>query len=198
MSDVTNEVTSGTWGNANEDGADGRCSPSLSRPDASDGAAIWRLVGKDGTLERNSAYAYMLLGAHFGGTSVVARRNGRIAGFAWAYLVPERTDTVFVWQVGVAAAGRGRGLGSAMLREILRRPACRTVAFMEATVTPSNQASMALFRSFARERNAALELSVGFDRSAFPDPGHETEMLVRIGPFGRTTHAASNSKEQKP
>jgi L-2,4-diaminobutyric acid acetyltransferase len=195
MSDVTNGVSGGTGGTTIEVASHGHRPISLSRPDAADGAAIWRLVCGDGTLERNSAYAYMLLGAHFDGTSVVARRNGAIEGFLWAYLVPCRPDTVFVWQVGVAAASRGRGLGSAMLREILSRPECGNVGFVEATVTPSNKASMALFHSFARHARAPLDLSVGFDSSAFPDPGHETEILVRIGPLGRTTHAGSNSKE---
>jgi L-2,4-diaminobutyric acid acetyltransferase len=169
--------------------------PSLSCPYASDGAEIWRLVREDGTLERNSAYAYMLLGAHFGGTSVVARADGQIVGFVWSYLLPERPDTVFVWQIGVAAASRSRGLAAAMLREMLSRPACSSVAFVEATVTPSNRASLALFRSFARKRNAPLDLSAGFDSSAFPDSSHESEMLVRIGPIVGNTKAGSNSKE---
>ena len=169
--------------------------PSLSRPRASDGAEIWRLVGEGGTLERNSAYAYMLLGAHFGGTSVVARMDGTIVGFVWSYLLPERPDTVFVWQIGVAAGSRGRGLGAAMLREMLARPACSRVAFVEATVTPSNRASLALFRGFARKRNALFDLSAEFDNSTFPDSGHETEMLVRIGPVVGSTKAGSNSKE---
>ena len=195
MSEVTNRVGNRAGDATIEEASDGRRHTSLSRPAAADGAAIWRLVCDDGTLEPNSAYAYMLLGGHFGGTSVVARRNGAIEGFVWAYLVPDRPDTVFVWQIGVTAAGRGLGLGSAMLREILSRPECGKVAFLEATVTPSNEASMALFLSFARHTRAPLDVSIGFDRRAFPDAGHETEMLVRIGPLGRADHAGSNSKE---
>ena len=194
MSNSTIEDTKGRCNTAN-DGERSALLPSLSRPHASDGSAIWRFVCDDGTLERNSAYAYMLLGAHFGGTSVIARQNGRVAGFVWAYLVPDRPNTVFVWQIGAAESCRGHGLGSAMLQEILSRPACREVAFMEATVTSSNHASMALFRSFTRNRNTTLDLSSGFDRSAFPDPGHEAEMLVRIGPFSPIAQTGSNSKE---
>lgn len=197
MNSITTDDTKADR-NAAEGGISADAFPSLSRPRASDGAGIWRLVGEDGTLERNSAYAYMLVGAHFGETSVVARRNGMIVGFVWAYVLPDRPDTVFVWQIGVAADGRGHGLGSAMLRDVLSRPACSKVAFMEATVTPSNHASMALFRSFARRRGASLDLTVGFDRNAFPEPGHETEMLVRIGPFGPNAQAGRNSKEQIP
>ncbi|MPY73578.1 MAG: diaminobutyrate acetyltransferase [Alphaproteobacteria bacterium] len=194
MSNITIEDSNGRCTTAT-DGERSELPPSLFRPHASDGSAIWRFVSDAGTLERNSAYAYMLLGAHFGETSVIARRNGRVVGFVWAYLVPDRPNTVFVWQIGVAGSCRGHGLGSTMLQEILSRPACREVAFMEATVTPSNHASMALFRGVARNRNTTLDLSSGFDCSAFPDPGHEAEMLVRIGPFSPIAQAGGNSKE---
>ncbi len=169
--------------------------PSFAQPTASDGAAIWRLVRTGGTLEPNSAYAYVLTGAHFGATSVVARRRGEIAGFVWAYRLPDRPDTVFVWQIGVAESSRGLGLGSAMLREILHRPACGGVSFLEATVTPSNAASMALFRGFARRQGCAFDLSAGFDSRLFPDPKHESELLVRIGPIPARMRTGNNPKE---
>jgi L-2,4-diaminobutyric acid acetyltransferase len=169
--------------------------PSLTRPTASDGAAIWQLVRADGTLELNSAYAYVLTGAHFGATSVVAHHDGKIAGFVWAYILPDRPDTVFVWQIGVAQSSRGLGLGSAMLQEILRRPECGQVKQLEATVTPSNLASMALFRSFARRQGGEFDLLLGFDSQLFPDPKHEAELLVRIGPFEPRMHAENNRKE---
>jgi L-2,4-diaminobutyric acid acetyltransferase len=169
--------------------------PSLARPAAADGAAIWRLVRAAGTLEPNSAYAYMLLGAHFSATSIVARRGEEVAGFVWAYLLPDRPDTLFVWQVGVAESSRGHGFGAAMLDGILRRPSCAGARFLEATVTPTNDASTALFRSFARRRDAPIALSTAFDASQFPDPQHETEMLVRIGPFHPISQIGSNPKE---
>ncbi len=66
---------------------------------------------------------------------------------------------------------------------------------MEATVTPSNLASMALFRGFARRQGCSFDLSTGFDSGLFPDPRHETELLVRIGPFEPRMRTGNNRKE---
>jgi L-2,4-diaminobutyric acid acetyltransferase len=197
MSDLTAEDRCEPCCGSQSDGVEA-ANPSLARPVAADGAEIWRLVRTGGTLELNSAYAYMLLGAHFGDTSVVARQSGAIVGFVWAYLVPDRPDTVFVWQIGVSESSRGQGLAAAMLNEIRRRPNCRDVRFLEATVAPSNRASMALFRSFARRQDAPFALSTAFDSSQFPDPSHETEMLVRIGPFHPIAQIGSNLEEDLP
>lgn len=158
----------------------------LERPTLKDGAEIYRLVRDGGTLELNTAYAYLLAGAHFSGTSVVARKGSDLCGFVWAYPVPERTDTLFVWQIGVARECRGTGLGTAMLRELLRRHACERITHVEATVTPSNEASLRLFHGLAEKLDANIETGVGFDASLFPEPGHESELLVRIGPIGPT------------
>ena len=161
----------------------------FTRPNESDGAAIYRLVRDGGTLELNSAYAYLLTGAHFGATSAIVRDGSTLCGFVWAYRLPERPETLFVWQIGVAPAYRGHGLGHALLSEVLARPACRGVTHLEATVTPSNEASMALFRGFARRCGVPVAETAAFDTGLFPDPAHETEMLVRIGPFNQPNSA---------
>lgn len=140
-----------------------------------------------GVLDVNSAYAYMLIGEHHAGTSVVAEIDGELVGFITAYILPESPDTVFVWQVGVAEAGRGRGLATRMLLEILRRDACADVSYLDTTIGPTNEASRALFRGLARRLNCALAESELFSSELFgdfddPEP-HEPENLFRIGPF---------------
>ena len=166
----------------------------FSRPTASDGAAIYRLVRDGGTLELNSAYAYLLIGAHFGDTSVIARdETGSLCGFVWAYRLPERTDTLFVWQIGVSPDCRGSGLGYALLAEAIARPACHDATHLEATVTPSNSASMALFRGFGRQHRAPVTVSTAFETNLFPESTHEAEMLIRIGPFDRNQFARKGS-----
>jgi L-2,4-diaminobutyric acid acetyltransferase len=157
----------------------------LLRPPArTDAAAIHELVNQSGGLEANSRYAYLLLCDHFGETGVVAERDDRLEGFVAGYLIPVRPDTVFVWQVGVAESARRTGLGKRLLRALVRRPACREVHHLEATVTPSNQASQRLFRSFARELGAPCREGPGYPASEFGDQAHEDEVLFRVGPFG--------------
>lgn len=158
----------------------------LRQPGLDDGAAMWRLVKETGVLDLNSAYAYLLVAEHFGPTSVVADIDGEIVGFVSAYCPPHKPETVFVWQVGVAEAGRGCGLATRMLFDVIERPACRErgVRYLDTTIGPSNEASMALFRGFARKLGVEVTETELFGREHFPDPeAHEPEILFRIGPF---------------
>lgn len=148
-----------------------------------DGPHIWRLVKATGVLDVNSSYSYLMLGAHFGDTCVVAEEDGRVVGFVTAYRLPRRPEVVFVWQVGVDESMRGRGVARRMLEALVRLDACRGVEFLETTVTPSNQPSQALFRSFARHLGTDCRVSPFFPESLFPETGHEAEELYRIGPF---------------
>lgn len=160
----------------------------LRAPVVADAAAIWKLLPEVGNLERNSAYAYLLLCSHFAGTSVVAEREQQLAGFVLAYRPPSEPTSLFVWQVGVAPAARGSGLGTRMLDGALAREACAGVTHLTATVSPDNEASLALFRGFARRHGVACEIGTGFSASLFPAP-HPDEDLLRIGPLvqkGRT------------
>lgn len=189
---ATDDTTDSTA--ARQNATEHRRAFQFERPTAADGAAIYRLVRDGGTLELNSAYAYLLIGAHFADTSVIARDDaGSLGGFVWAYRLPERPDTLFVWQIGVAPDCRGHGLGHALLAEALARPDCRAVTHLEATVTPSNAASMALFRGFGRRHGAPVTVSTAFETNLFPESTHEAEMLLRIGPFDRTHFAREGS-----
>lgn len=114
---------------------------------------------------------------------MVAEIDGVVVGAISGYLIPERPDTLFIWQVAVGGAARGQGLALRMLDHIVDRSACRQVRFMETTITENNAASWALFRKFAVKRSAGLNSEVGFDRDVHFGGQHETETLVRIGPF---------------
>jgi L-2,4-diaminobutyric acid acetyltransferase len=158
----------------------------LREPGLDDGAAMWRLVQETGMLALNSAYAYLLVAEHFGPTSVVAEIDGELAGFVSAYCPPHKPETVFVWQVGVAEAGRGEGVATRMLFDIIKRPACRErgVRYLDTTIGPGNEASQALFRGFARKLGVEVGETELFQREHFPDPdAYEPEILFRIGPF---------------
>jgi diaminobutyrate acetyltransferase len=158
----------------------------LRHPAVSDGAALWQLVKEGGVLDLNSSYMYLLLCDRFAETTILAEKDGELAGFVLGLIPPEAPDVVFVWQIGVASFARGQGLARALLERLMAAPACRRVRYLETTVTPSNEASIATFRSFARHAGAPMIRSEGggYDGSLFPD-GKETEVLYRIGPFAK-------------
>lgn len=155
----------------------------LRTPDSTDGAAVHQLISRCPPLDENSIYCNLLQASHFADTSVAAEVDGELAGFVSGYIVPARPDTLFIWQVAVAEEARGLGLAGRMIREILRRPACAQVRFLETTITPDNDASWALFRGLARKLETEVNESVMFDRERHFRGRHDSEMLLRIGPF---------------
>lgn len=144
---------------------------------------MWSVVRDSGTLEPNSPYAYLMLAAHFAETCVLAERDGRVVGFVAAFRSPAQPESAFVWQIGVLPETRGHGVGKELLKRLLARPACREVRYLEATVAPSNRASVRLFRGLARDVGAPCAVLPGFTPEMFPAGAHESEDLFRIGPL---------------
>lgn len=148
-----------------------------------DGATIWRLARDCDVLDTNSCYAYLLICRAFAETTLVAAVSDEIVGFVTAFVPPARPDVIFVWQVGVAPAGRKQGIAKKLLHAIIRVPACRRVKYLEATITPSNAPSRRLFRAVANELQAEFQVAPGFRSEDFGSAEHEPEELIRIGPF---------------
>lgn len=159
----------------------------LRPPTPDDGASVFRLIGLCPPLDTNSMYCNLLQCTHFAGTSVAAVQTvsagEEVVGFISAYRMPERQDTLFVWQVAVEKRARGTGLAGSMLKHILDRPQCSGITYLETTITETNKASWGLFESLAKKLGTALEKSVMFDRDKHLAGEHDTEFLVRIGPF---------------
>ncbi len=144
------------------------------------------LIANSPPLDRNSLYLNLLQCTHFAETCVIAESvdsDDAPCGFISGYLIPEQPERLFIWQVAVAARARGQGLAKRMLSELLSRPVCAATTFLQTTITPTNQASWALFRSFAQSLDAPFEEHVLFDRDIHLDGVHESEHMVTIGPF---------------
>lgn len=157
----------------------------VDRPTPADGPRLWQLARDSGALDLNSPYSYLLWCRDFADTSVVARNDaGLPVGFVTGYLRPDEPGTLFVWQVAVAESHRGLGLGAALLDALSARvAAAHGVDRVETTITPDNVPSERLFRSYAARHGATVTREVLFTPADFPPPGHETEVLFRIGPL---------------
>lgn len=142
---------------------------------------MWRLARDSKVLDLNSSYAYVLWARDFADTSVVAQVADESAGFVSAYRRPDEPKTLMVWQVAVAEEHRGRGLARRMLDHLADH---QDFDHLETTITPDNQASIALFTSFAGAHRAPVTRTPAFDENVFPD-GHDAELLFRIGPLAR-------------
>jgi L-2,4-diaminobutyric acid acetyltransferase len=154
-------------------------------PGTGDAPGIRQLIDRCKPLDVNSTYAYLLLCHHFADTCVVARRNGKIAGFVSAYRPPRSPETLFIWQVAVHPDARGQGLGERMITSLLKRDQMKGIRQIETTVSPSNRASRGMFAGLARRMGIDLREQVLFDEAAFGNETHETESLLKLGPITR-------------
>lgn len=100
-----------------------------------------------------------------------------------AYFLPERPNTLFVWQVGVDERMRGRGVATKLLLDVLARIHCHKVRYLQTTITGDNQASWALFESLAKSLKANTRHKSLFDRDRHFDGEHDTEILLTVGPL---------------
>lgn len=157
----------------------------LRKPVKDDGYRLFRLVAQCPPLDPNSIYCNLLQCSHFADTGVAAEKDGELVGFISGYIPPQQPETVFVWQVAVHEKGRGQGLAKRMLKEIVSREACKGVRFMETTITDDNEASWALFRSFARDMRAEVKYHEHFEKEIHFGGKHDSEFLLRIGPFSQ-------------
>jgi L-2,4-diaminobutyric acid acetyltransferase len=153
-------------------------------PASEDGEAVWELIRSCGPLDDNSLYCNLLQCDHFADTCVIARVDGKVAGWVSAYVLPSTPATLFVWQVAVAESARGMGLAGRMLDHLIGREACEGVENVNTTITADNAASWALFRSFARRMEAPIEGAPHFTRQDHFGGKHATEIMAQIGPFG--------------
>lgn len=157
----------------------------IRKPKLEEGADIWRLVKSTGILDLNSAYNYLMLCKFFADTCAVAESDGQIVGFVTAFRPPTETDSLFVWQIGVDATQRGKGLATRLLHNLLERESVAGIRYITATISPSNRPSRALFEKLSRQLEAPLQVvdDEGIPEHVFPEKGHESEPLVRLGPL---------------
>jgi L-2,4-diaminobutyric acid acetyltransferase len=154
-------------------------------PDLKDSAAIYNLVDRCKPLDLNSRYCYMLVCTHFSRTSIVAVEREQLVGLASGYIIPERQETLFVWQVAVDASVRGRGVALEMLESLLTRPHLRRIVKIETTISSSNRPSQNLFKRLAASLGTEISEQPWLGRKLFGNEAHEDEHLFRIGPVQR-------------
>jgi len=147
-----------------------------------DGPDIHNLVGLCPSLDQNSRYFYLLLCSHFNRYTLAAKKGKELIGFVSAYHHPKLVNTLFIWQIAVAPRYREIGIANEMVKRLIQLATRDGLSYIEATVTPSNLASLNMFKKIVNIYKTGFQQSVCFPTSLFAD-GHEREMLLRIGPI---------------
>ena len=148
-------------------------------PTAADGARMWEIARDSGVLDLNSSYAYVLWGAEFSDSSIVVEVDGRVVGFVTGFLRPSEPESIFVWQVGVDADQRGKGLAARLLHHLMDRLAEHGVVRLRTTISPDNEASKRTFGAVARDRGMTLSREDYLSAELLGE-GHEPEDLYTI------------------
>jgi len=155
------------------------------QPSKDDGWAVSQLIRDCPPLDTNSVYCNLLQCHHFSNTSVIVRWSGELVGFISGYRLPDKPATLFIWQVAVSEKARGQGLATRMIAHILDREDCKSVRYIETTITEANKASWALFGRVAKNYNALFSSEELFTQDKHFSGHHDSEMLVTIGPLVR-------------
>ena len=155
----------------------------LRSPSLEDGMKVSHLIENCPPLDINSSYCNLLQCSHFSSTSVAANMGDELVGFISGYIIPDRPNTLFIWQVAVAEQARNLGLASRMLVHILNHPECNDIGYLETSITQNNQASWALFKGLANKLSADFQSSAWLDQNDHFNGQHDSEALVRVGPF---------------
>ncbi|PQO23512.1 diaminobutyrate acetyltransferase [Rhodobacteraceae bacterium WD3A24] len=169
----------------------------LRAPTSEDGADVWQLIRDSGPLDENSIYCNTLQCDQFGDTCVIAELDGEIVGWVSAFIEPGDPETLFIWQVAVSQKARGMGVARRMLEHLLARDVCAGVTRLQTTITADNEASWALFNSFADRIDATLEHEPHYKREDHFEGRHATEYMVTIGEFDTAEIDDSSSPAQE-
>ncbi|MDO3386346.1 diaminobutyrate acetyltransferase [Gilvimarinus sp. SDUM040013] len=159
-------------------------------PTAEDGRFVHALVAANPPLDPNSLYCNLLQCSHFAKTAMAAFKvtedGEQMVGFVSGYIPPEQPHVLFVWQLLVDKAGRGKGLAKRLVKAQLGGEACKVVTHIHTTITPDNDASWGVFKSLAKEWDAPLSSGVYFDKETHFGGEHDSEHLLEIGPIKRS------------
>ncbi|MCC9622880.1 diaminobutyrate acetyltransferase [Thalassospira sp. MA62] len=157
----------------------------IRKPKCTDGARVNNLIADCKPLDENSMYCNLLQCSHFSHTCALAELDGEVVGFVSGYIVPEKPEQLFIWQVAVSEKARGLRMAKRLIMDILDRPACHDVTEITTTITSTNAPSQGVFRSVARELGADIKRKVQFERETHFGGASASEILWTIGPFER-------------
>lgn len=149
-------------------------------PKLQDGIEIHHLIASCSPLDENSPYCNYLQASLFEKTSIIAKYNGKIAGFISGFLKPAAAKELFIWQVAVSPKMRSKGLAFQMLQKLLKREYLQSLNALETTISKANEGSWCLFNKLNDAHGNKGSVTVFLDKQKHFKGHQETEYLYRI------------------
>lgn len=116
----------------------------------------------------NGNYTYWMLATLYPEYCFVAEtKEKEVIGFVTALPVLKK-ESVFVWQLGVAAEARGQGIGFQLIERVRDYAITQELKGMITSISPKNQASLGTFQKIANKYHMIMEhVSVYKDNEGF-------------------------------
>ena len=154
------------------------------------------LIDSCEALDDNSLYCNFLQCTHFASTCMLAELDGEIVGWVSAYRPPEEPEALFVWQVAVAEAARGRRLARRLIANLLTSESCEGVERLKTTITPDNKSSWRMFEGVADEFDAKITDKVWLCGDEHFSGDHDSEHMLTIAPIDASAAETDDMPEQ--
>ena len=144
---------------------------------------IHQLVEELEGLVHHPVHFYNIMIRYFGNSFFIAKENDKIIGFVWGFVSQTDPQVCFLWQIGVSANFRGKGISGKLLGSFIHFAAEKGCKLVRATVEPGNIASWKLF-----ERH-------GFEVSSTGKTITENKKLAVVNYYGSGTNQVVYEKE---
>ena len=154
--------------------------PTMRTPQGEDADCIVALIGDTPSQAMRRAHGSLVANGFSPETSVVAELDGKLVGWALAYVLPFDPETLFIWTVEVSDVSADTGLDSLMLGHLMRQDACAKVTRVQTSIPSDDEDSWSLFRRFANWQRSRMKIQPFVTQALFPRDRHKNENLVTI------------------
>ncbi|HHS13276.1 MAG TPA: phosphoribosylamine--glycine ligase [bacterium] len=119
--------------------------PVFQRASEADFLEVFDMVSKMPPLEPYQPHLFKIILRYFQNTCFVARCGDRLVGWVMGFRDQTNPETYFLWQIGILPAMQGSGLGTSLMKYVVKEMAEAGAGRIEATIDPENTASQKLF-----------------------------------------------------
>lgn len=154
--------------------------PTLRAPEGRDEADIAALATGEPSQVLRRVHGSLVANGFAHETSVVAELDGRLVGWALAYVLPFDPETLFIWKVEVSEDAADTGIAALMLGHLMRQDACAKVTRVQSSIPSDDEDAWSLFRRFASWQRSQMRIEPFVTQALFPKDRHRNENLVTI------------------
>jgi L-2,4-diaminobutyric acid acetyltransferase len=150
-------------------------------PTKKNGSAVAKLIRCCPTLDLNSTYHYLIQSHYFSKPCSIAFDNKKVVAFVSGFINSSKNNSLFIWQVAIDENYRGKELGIELIEFILNQN--KNLDSIETTVTKNNISSRRMFQKICEKYKSRISELILFDKEKDFANKHDSEMLIKIGPF---------------